>query len=146
MKQLKSLRWKPRWVSHLGCIKGCLDFSGIDISDAWLFGATGHAFIINMHEVVCPSGPTAWKEAKKRVRKLDSSFEEALKHYEVVAQNFKKISEMFPFPPPGWKVTVSETDEIKDTALRRSAVDCIREAQKAEEMGLDSLRTILTNL
>ncbi len=48
------------WVSHLGCLKGCLEFLGLDVSEAWLFGATGHAFIINIHEVVCPSGPTAW--------------------------------------------------------------------------------------
>lgn len=49
------------WVSHLGCIKGCLEYLNMDVSDAWLFGATGHAFILNVHEVVCPSGPTAWK-------------------------------------------------------------------------------------
>jgi len=60
MKKLENLRWVPRWVSHLGCIKGCLDYLGLDVSDAWLFGATGHAFVINVHEVVCPSGPTAW--------------------------------------------------------------------------------------
>jgi len=60
MKQLENLRWAPRWVSHLGCVKGCLDYLGLDISDAWLFGGTGHAFIMNVHDVVCPSGPTAW--------------------------------------------------------------------------------------
>jgi hypothetical protein len=60
MKKLDNLRWVPRWVSHLGCIKGCLDYLGLGVSDAWLFGATGHAFVINVHEVVCPSGPTAW--------------------------------------------------------------------------------------
>ena len=59
-KQLEGLRWKPRWVSHLGCVKGCLDYLGADISWAWLYGGTGHAFIINVHEAVCPSGPTAW--------------------------------------------------------------------------------------
>ena len=59
-KELDALRWQPRWVSHLGCIKGCLDYLGVDISWAWLYGGTGHAFVINMHEVVCPSGPTAW--------------------------------------------------------------------------------------
>lgn len=61
MKRLDNLRWTPRWVSHLGCIKGCLDYLKLDVSDAWLFGATGHALIINVHEAVCPSGPTAWK-------------------------------------------------------------------------------------
>jgi len=59
-KKVKNLKWKPMCVSHLGCIKGCLDYLGIDVSTAWLFGATGHAFIINIHEVVCPSSPTAW--------------------------------------------------------------------------------------
>jgi hypothetical protein len=48
------------FVSHLGCIKGCLEFLGIDVSPAWLTGATGHAFVINVHETACPSGPTAW--------------------------------------------------------------------------------------
>ncbi len=59
-KKLENLRWKPMWVSHLGCVKGCLEYLNIEVSNAWLFGATGHAFIINVHEVVCPSGPTAW--------------------------------------------------------------------------------------
>ena len=59
-KQIEGLRWKPRWVSHLGCIKGCLDYLGADISWPWLYGGTGHAFIINVHQIVCPSGPTAW--------------------------------------------------------------------------------------
>jgi hypothetical protein len=60
MKQLENCKWSPHWVSHLGCVKGCVDFLGLDISNAWLFGGTGHAFIINLHEEVCPSGPTAW--------------------------------------------------------------------------------------
>ncbi len=60
-KKLEHLNWKPKWVSHLGCVKGCIDYLDMEVSDAWLYGATGHAFIINMHEVVCPSGPTAWK-------------------------------------------------------------------------------------
>ena len=60
-RKLENLRWKPMWVSHLGCISGCLQYLNLDVSDAWLFGATGHAFVINIHEVVCPSGPTAWR-------------------------------------------------------------------------------------
>ncbi len=48
MKKLENLRWKNRWTSHLGCIKGCLDYLNLDVTDAWLFGATGHAFIINV--------------------------------------------------------------------------------------------------
>ncbi|MCK5526319.1 MAG: hypothetical protein KAJ05_04175 [Candidatus Latescibacteria bacterium] len=60
MTKLEALKWKPMWVTHLGCLQGCLNYLGVHVSDAWLFGASGHAFILNMHEVVCPSGPTAW--------------------------------------------------------------------------------------
>ena len=60
MKRLENLKWKPMWVTHLGAVKGCLEYLNVDVSDAWLFGATGHAFLINMHELVCPSSPTAW--------------------------------------------------------------------------------------
>jgi hypothetical protein len=59
-KKLDHLKWKPMWVSHLGCLKGCLEYLRLGVSNAWLFGATGHAFIINMSPEVCPSGPTAW--------------------------------------------------------------------------------------
>lgn len=64
MVKLEELKWSPKWVSHLGCIKGCVDYLGLDVSDAWLYGATGHAFVINIHTELCPSGPTAWKTEK----------------------------------------------------------------------------------
>ncbi|MGD8751852.1 MAG: hypothetical protein PVG14_10545, partial [Anaerolineales bacterium] len=60
MKKLDNLKWVPAWVSHMGCLKGCLNYLGLDITDGWLYGGTGHAFVINIHESVCPSGPTAW--------------------------------------------------------------------------------------
>jgi hypothetical protein len=58
---LDNLRWVPSWISHLGCVKGCLNYLNIDISMGWLFGGSGHAFILNIGEGACPSGPTAWK-------------------------------------------------------------------------------------
>jgi hypothetical protein len=61
MKKLENLRWSPKWVSHLGCVKGCLDYLGIEMTDAWLYGGTSHAFVLNISDVICPSGPTAWK-------------------------------------------------------------------------------------
>lgn len=64
MKKLENLRWVPSWVSHLGCLKGCLDFLGLDISMSWLFGGTGHAFVLNIGQDACPSGPTAWKTTR----------------------------------------------------------------------------------
>ncbi len=59
-KLLDNLRWQRMWTSHLGAIKGCLDYMGLNVSLPWLFGATGHAFVLNVSDVVCPSGPTAW--------------------------------------------------------------------------------------
>ncbi|MBN2316824.1 MAG: hypothetical protein JXM79_23045 [Sedimentisphaerales bacterium] len=59
-KQLDNLRWVPRWASHVGCIKGCLNYLGIDVSDGWLYGAMGHAFVLNISPGLCPSGPTDW--------------------------------------------------------------------------------------
>jgi len=63
-KELSNITWYPSWVSHLGCIKSCVDYLGLEISYPWLFGATGHAFLLNIHKVVCPSGPTAWISEK----------------------------------------------------------------------------------
>ena len=31
-KTLPHLGWKPKWTSHLGCVKGCLDFLDLDAS------------------------------------------------------------------------------------------------------------------
>jgi hypothetical protein len=60
-RQLEGLKYHPLWTSHLGCIKGCLDYLGRDVSRAWLFGGTSHAFVLNIHDQLCPSGPTAWR-------------------------------------------------------------------------------------
>jgi hypothetical protein len=60
MKKLQGLAWSPAWVTHLGCVAGCLDYLGIGLSRPWLWGGTGHAFVINIHPELCPSGPTAW--------------------------------------------------------------------------------------
>jgi DNA-binding HxlR family transcriptional regulator len=61
MKVIKKLQWQPRWVSHLGCIEGCLKYMKNTISTGWLYGGTGHAFVLNIAEDLCPSGPTAWR-------------------------------------------------------------------------------------
>lgn len=61
MKRLNNLQFKPYYVSHLGCLDGCLEYLGLNVSKPWLFGATGHGFILNIAKDLCPSGPTAWK-------------------------------------------------------------------------------------
>jgi len=64
-KELEGLRWNSAWTSHMGCIKGCVDWLSAQgrmpaVTRAWIFGGTGHAFIINFSPDACPSGPTAW--------------------------------------------------------------------------------------
>jgi hypothetical protein len=51
---------RNRYTAHLACVGGCLDYLGVPASDAWLWGGTGHAFVLNIHKTLCPSGPTAW--------------------------------------------------------------------------------------
>ena len=47
-----------RWTSLLGCLEGCLRYLGRELEPAWLFGATGQAFVLNISEKsICPS---AW--------------------------------------------------------------------------------------
>jgi hypothetical protein len=60
-KVLQGLRWHPAWTAHMGCLESCLDYLGVQVSRPWLYGGTGHAFVVNVHEALCPSGPTAWK-------------------------------------------------------------------------------------
>jgi hypothetical protein len=60
MKTLDGYRFKSLWTTHIGCIKGAVDYLKLDIPLAWIYGGTGHAFVMNIHEELCPSGPTAW--------------------------------------------------------------------------------------
>jgi hypothetical protein len=47
-------------TAHMGCIKGCMDYMGIEASVPWIYGATAHAFVLNIRETVCVSSPYAW--------------------------------------------------------------------------------------
>jgi hypothetical protein len=60
MKQLPGLRIRQRSVERLGCIKGCLEYLGSDLSFPWLYGGTGHAFILSLDPGVDVSSPDSW--------------------------------------------------------------------------------------
>lgn len=45
----------------MGMVKGVADFYQVGLSTPMLYGASGHAFMINIHETLCPSGPYCWK-------------------------------------------------------------------------------------
>ncbi len=44
----------------MGVIRGVLDYYALPGSDAFAYGASGHAFVMNIHEELCPSGPYCW--------------------------------------------------------------------------------------
>jgi hypothetical protein len=48
-------------TTMMGVVKAVLDFYYIETSEAWAFGGSGHAFLINIHDEICPSGPYCWK-------------------------------------------------------------------------------------
>ena len=52
----------PFNTTLMGVVRGVMDFFGRDMSTAWLYGATGHAFAVNVHEELCPSGPYCWNQ------------------------------------------------------------------------------------
>ena len=60
-RTLDGLKQHTKWVAELGCLQGCLRYLGIHCSDEWLYGATGHAFLMNIGASVCPSGPVTFR-------------------------------------------------------------------------------------
>jgi len=64
VKKLENLRQPPFNTCLVGVVKGALDYYGSDVSAAAAFGGSGHAFLMNVHEQLCPSGPYCWKYAE----------------------------------------------------------------------------------
>ena len=60
--ELNGLKQPPFQTTLMGVVKGALDYYGIKTTDAWAFGGSGHAFLINVHKELCPSGPYCWKD------------------------------------------------------------------------------------
>jgi len=48
-------------TTMMGVVKAVLDYYRIEMSAAWAFGGSGHAFLISIHDEICPSGPYCWK-------------------------------------------------------------------------------------
>ena len=48
----------------MGVVRGVASYYGLRASDAVLYGGSGHAFVINIHKELCPSGPYCWDPAR----------------------------------------------------------------------------------
>lgn len=59
-KMLEGLEFERWLITYLGCIEGCLNYLGRDVSRAWLYGSTAHAFVISIHDDVDLEVVTAW--------------------------------------------------------------------------------------
>ena len=60
---LENLRQRPHNTTLMGVVTGALEFFGLRNDDPWAYGGCGHAFMINIHEQLCPSGPYCWNRA-----------------------------------------------------------------------------------
>lgn len=59
--KLDNIKQAPFNTSLMGVIRGVLDYYEIKVSNGMAYGGSGHAFMINIHDVICPSGPYCWK-------------------------------------------------------------------------------------
>jgi hypothetical protein len=75
---LVGLTQPPHDTTQMGMIHGALGYYGRALGPASVFGGSGHAFVINVHEQLCPSGPYCWDTASIRplVRNLGLTVEE----------------------------------------------------------------------
>ena len=55
--KIENLKMPPFNTSLMGVLKGVFDYYDIKISSGMAYAGSGHAFLINIHEVVCTSGP-----------------------------------------------------------------------------------------
>jgi hypothetical protein len=62
--KIEDLKMPPFNTTFAGVLKGALDYYKIAASAPHVFGASGHAFLINIHKELCPSGPYCWKRGK----------------------------------------------------------------------------------
>lgn len=54
----------PLNTSFLGVVAAAMDYFGISLPHPELYVYSGHAFVINIHEEVCPSGPYCWDQTE----------------------------------------------------------------------------------
>ena len=64
MATLDGLEQPPRLATHLACLEGGARYMEVDVSTAWLYGGTGHAFVMCLGEDLCPSGPHCWRQGE----------------------------------------------------------------------------------
>ncbi|MBN2452230.1 MAG: hypothetical protein JXR77_17725 [Lentisphaeria bacterium] len=59
--RLANVRQPPLNTTMMGVLKAAADSYGLDLTEPMIYGLSGHAFLINIHTQLCPSGPYCWK-------------------------------------------------------------------------------------
>ena len=70
--KLENLKQPPLNTTMMGVLKGVSDYHGLNLSTPMIYGLSGHAFLINIHVELCPSGPYCWKreEAEPLIKNM----------------------------------------------------------------------------
>ncbi len=58
---IDDIKQPPFNASLMGVVQGAIGHYGLGHTTAMAYGGSGHAFLINIHDDVCPSGPYCWK-------------------------------------------------------------------------------------
>ena len=76
--QLAPMKRSGIRMSEVACLVDCAKAIGVEATTAWVVGGSGFAFALNIHKVICPSGPTAWStdECRKLARNVGVTCEE----------------------------------------------------------------------
>jgi len=107
-KEIDGLRWKGRWMSNMGCLQPCLEHLGRDVSWPWLYGASGWAFLLNIHEELCPSG---WHCADFPLGSLGENAGAGVDWFTVGPHEFPSDEERPPRQKDVWEKTRAALDE-----------------------------------
>jgi hypothetical protein len=82
------------------------------------------------------------QEAKDRLAgRADAALGKTLTHYQRVAQELGRVSEIYP-----WTYEASDEETVPIDEQSRTAAEALRAARKAEADGLDALRAIVEAL
>lgn len=62
--KLGTLKQPPLNTTMIGVLTGAARYHELNLSEPMIYGLSGHAFLINIHIELCPSGPYCWKLEK----------------------------------------------------------------------------------
>ena len=54
------VQWQPAWLTWVGATTSCLRALGHDCDQVDVAGMSGYAFVLSVHQELCPSGPTVF--------------------------------------------------------------------------------------